>query len=44
MGALRQKMIEDMQLKRMALRTQEAYINAAFQLGQRLKSHLTKLM
>jgi site-specific recombinase XerD len=37
MSALRQKMIEDMQLRGLALRTQEAYINAVFQLSKRLK-------
>jgi integrase/recombinase XerD len=37
MNALRQKMIEDMQLRGLALRTQEAYINAVFQLSKRLK-------
>ena len=37
MSALRQKMIEDMQLKGLALRTQEAYVNAVFQLSRRLK-------
>ena len=30
-------MIEDMQLKGLALRTQEAYINAVFQLSKHLK-------
>jgi integrase/recombinase XerD len=37
MSALRQKMLEDMQLKGLALRTQEAYINAVFQLSKHLK-------
>jgi integrase/recombinase XerD len=37
MSRLRQKMIEDMQLRGLALRTQEAYINAVFQLSKRLK-------
>jgi integrase/recombinase XerD len=37
MSALRQKMIEDMQLKGLALRTQEAYVNAVFQLSKWLK-------
>lgn len=37
MNALRQKMLEDMQLRGLALRTQEAYINAVFQLSKRLK-------
>jgi integrase/recombinase XerD len=37
MSALRQKMIEDMQLKGLALRTQEAYVKAVFQLSRRLK-------
>ena len=37
MSALKQKMIEDMQLKGLALRTQEAYINAVFQLSKHLK-------
>jgi len=37
MSALRQKMLEDMQLRGLALRTQEAYINAVFQLSKRLK-------
>jgi len=34
MNALRQKMIEDMQLKGLAVRTQEAYIGAVHQLSQ----------
>jgi site-specific recombinase XerD len=37
MSALRQKMIEDMQLKGLALRTQEAYVNAVLQLSRRIK-------
>ena len=37
MSALRQKMIEDMQLKGLAVRTQEAYINAVLQLSRRFK-------
>lgn len=37
MNVLRQKMIEDMQLRGLALRTQEAYVNAVFQLSKRLK-------
>ena len=37
MSALRQKMIEDMQLKGLAERTQEAYVNAVLQLSKRLK-------
>ena len=37
MSALRQKMIEDMQLKGLAERTQEAYVNAVFQLSRRFK-------
>jgi site-specific recombinase XerD len=37
MSALRQKMIEDMQLKGLALRTQEAYVNAVLQLSRRCK-------
>jgi len=37
MSALRQKMIEDMQLKGLAVRTQEAYVNAVFQLSRRFK-------
>jgi integrase/recombinase XerD len=37
MSALRQKMIEDMQLKGLAVRTQEAYVNAVLQLSRRLK-------
>ncbi len=37
MNALRQKMLEDMQLRGLALRTQEAYINAVLQLSKRLK-------
>jgi len=37
MNTLRQKMLEDMQLRGLALRTQEAYINAVFQLSKRLK-------
>ena len=34
MSALRQKMIEDMQLKGLAVRTQEAYVNAVLQLSR----------
>ena len=37
MSALRQKMIEDMQLKGLAVRTQEAYVNAVLQLSQRVR-------
>jgi site-specific recombinase XerD len=37
MSALRQKMIEDMQLKGLAERTQEAYVGAVHQLSQRFK-------
>jgi len=37
MSALRQKMIEDMQLKGLAVRTQEAYVNAVFQLSRHFK-------
>ena len=37
MSALRQKMIEDMQLKGLAVRTQEAYVNAVLQLSKRYK-------
>lgn len=37
MNTLRQKMLEDMELRGLALRTQEAYINAVFQLSKRLK-------
>lgn len=37
MSALRQKMIEDMQLKGLAVRTQEAYVNAVLQLSRRCK-------
>jgi len=37
MSALRQKMVEDMQLKGLALRTQEAYVNAVLQLSRRFK-------
>jgi len=37
MSAIRQKMIEDMQLKGLAVRTQEAYVNAVLQLSRRLK-------
>jgi site-specific recombinase XerD len=37
MSALRQKMIEDMQLRGLALRTQEAYVNAVLQLSRRFK-------
>jgi integrase/recombinase XerD len=37
MSALRQKMIEDMQLKGLAVRTQEAYVNAVVQLSRRYK-------
>jgi integrase/recombinase XerD len=36
-SALRQKMIEDMQLKGLAVRTQEAYVNAVLQLSRRFK-------
>jgi len=36
-SVLRQKMIEDMQLKGLAERTQEAYVNAVRQLSKRLK-------
>ena len=35
MSVLRQKMIEDMQLKGLAVRTQEAYVNAVVQLSRR---------
>jgi hypothetical protein len=42
MSALRQKMIEGMQLKGVAVRTQEAYVNAVLQLSRR--SHPTTLM
>jgi integrase/recombinase XerD len=37
MSALRQKMIEDMQLKGLAVRTQEAYVNAVLQLSRYFK-------
>lgn len=37
MTVLRQKMIEDLQLKGLAERTQEAYVNAVRQLSQRFK-------
>jgi integrase len=37
MSALRQKMIEDMQLKGLAERTQEAYVGAVRQLSQHIK-------
>jgi len=37
MSTLRQKMIEDMQLKGLAVRTQEAYVNAVLQLSKRYK-------
>jgi site-specific recombinase XerD len=37
MSALRQKMIEDMQLKGLAERTQEAYVGAVHQLSQRFR-------
>lgn len=37
MSVLRQKMIEDMQLKGLAVRTQEAYVNAVLQLSRRFK-------
>ena len=37
MSALRQKMIEDMQLKGLAVRTQEAYVNAVLQLSRHFK-------
>jgi site-specific recombinase XerD len=37
MSVLRQKMIEDMQLKGLAERTQEAYVGAVYQLSQRFK-------
>jgi integrase/recombinase XerD len=37
MSALRQKMIEDMQLKGLAVRTQEAYANAVSQLSRHFK-------
>ena len=37
MTALRQKMVEDMQLKGLAVRTQEAYVNAVLQLSRHLK-------
>lgn len=37
MSALRQKMIEDMQLKGLAVRTQEAYVNAVLQLSRHIK-------
>lgn len=37
MSTLRQKMIEDMQLKGLAVRTQEAYVNAVLQLSRRFK-------
>jgi hypothetical protein len=37
MSTLRQKMIEDMQLKGLAVRTQETYVNAVWQLSRRYK-------
>jgi len=37
MNTLRQKMIEDMQLKGLAVRTQEAYVNAVLQLSRHFK-------
>lgn len=37
MSTLRQKMTEDMQLKGLAVRTQEAYVNAVLQLSRHLK-------
>jgi site-specific recombinase XerD len=37
MSALRQKMIEDMQLRGLAVRTQEAYVSAVLQLSRHLK-------
>lgn len=37
MSVLRQKMIEDMQLKGLAVRTQEAYVGAVLQLSRHLK-------
>ena len=37
MSVLRQKMIEDMQLRGLAVRTQEAYVNAVLQLSRHLK-------
>jgi len=37
MNTLRQKMIEDMQLKGLAVRTQEAYVNAVLQLSRHIK-------
>jgi hypothetical protein len=37
MSALRQKMIEDMQLKGWVVRTREAYVNAVLQLSRRYK-------
>lgn len=37
MSTLRQKMIEDMQLKGLAVRTQEAYVNAVLQLSRHIK-------
>ncbi len=37
MSVLRQKMIEDMQLKGLAVRTQEAYVSAVLQLSRRCK-------
>jgi hypothetical protein len=37
MSALSQRMIEDMHLKGLAVRTQETYVNAFFQLSRRLK-------
>jgi site-specific recombinase XerD len=37
MSALRDKMIEDMQLKGLAVRTQEAYVNAVLQLSRYFK-------
>ena len=43
MSALRQKMIEDMQLKGLAVRTQEAYVNAVLQLSRRFKKSPDRL-
>lgn len=37
MNALRQKMLEDMQLKGLAVRTQEAYVSAVLQLSRHFK-------
>jgi integrase/recombinase XerD len=36
-SVLRQKMIEDMQLRGLAVRTQEAYVNAVLQLSKHCK-------